>query len=141
MKRLLLLLICIFIIGCAPKLPTMIPNHTTTTSFPTDMFEEIKPKNETPGNYTRVHIRMFQFGFDPETIELTVNEPVFLTITSSDVGHGFALPDFGINQKVPPQESITIKFTPDITGEFEFFESVYSGKDWKDMKGTLIVNP
>ena len=83
---------------------------------------------------------MFQFGFDPERLEVNKGDRVMLTITSADVGHGFALPEFGINEKIAPEESITVDFIADVKGEHEFFESVYSGKGWKDMKGTFVVN-
>jgi len=125
-------------------------NNFTIPSFPDNPFEKIGSEPEADvsegfdgsddrSNAQRIAVRMFQFGFDPEVIEVKKGERVVLTITSADVGHGFALPEFGINEKVPPEGSVTVRFIADIGGEFEFFESVYSGKGWKDMKGKLIV--
>ncbi len=113
-------------------------------AFPSNPFEplseeipETQEKEET--GLKRIVIRMFRFGFDPEYIEVNKGDHVYLTVTSTDVGHGFALPDFGINERVPPEDSITVDFIADTKGEFEYFESVYSGKGWKDMKGTFVV--
>ncbi len=119
------------------------PEEFPIPEFPENPFQEIKEKPEKlPDPNTRhIAVRMFQFGFDPEVLEIEQGTNVYLTITSADVGHGFALPDFGINKKIPPEESVTVNFKADIIGEFEFFESVYSGKGWKDMKGKFIVIP
>ena len=84
-------------------------------------------------------IRAFQFGYDPDLLEVDHGDNVMITITSVDVGHGFALPDFGINERIPAEESVTVQFVADKKGEFEFFNSVYSGEGWEDMKGKFIV--
>lgn len=84
-------------------------------------------------------INAYQFAFEPDIIEVDEGDEVLITITSTDVGHGFALPDFGINRKIPPEESVTVTFMADKSGEFEFFSSVYSGKGWKNMTGKLVV--
>ncbi|HII71251.1 TPA: hypothetical protein HA265_00670 [Candidatus Woesearchaeota archaeon] len=113
-------------------------------SFPDNPFEALHVKEpailpSAPEDYQFVSVRMFRFGIDPEVIEVKKGEKVKLVVTSADVGHGFALPEFGINQPIPPEESVEITFVPDISGEFEYFESVYCGKGWKEMKGRLIV--
>ena len=64
---------------------------------------------------------------------------VKLNITSVDVTHGFALPDFGVNSNLEPGKTVPVEFTADKTGEFSFFCNVYCGEGHKDMKGTLIV--
>jgi cytochrome c oxidase subunit 2 len=80
-----------------------------------------------------------QFAYEPDLLEVGYGEKVMLTVTSIDVGHGFALPDFGINTKVPPEESVTVIFTADKRGEFRFFNPVYSGSGWRNMTGKMIV--
>jgi len=86
-----------------------------------------------------VNIKVRQFEYEPSLIEVEYGDDVLLTVTSMDVGHGFALPDFGLNGKVPPEESVTFRFVADQRGEFAYFNPVYSGEGWKDMKGTLVV--
>jgi len=146
-RQLPALLTIFLLVGCSsPVKPSIedvkssIPNIT----YPTDMFDPLEQKDENISNlseYIRVNVNMFRYGFEPENITVKQGDKVMLTITSLDVGHGFALPDFGINEKVPPEKSVTVQFTANIAGKFKFFESVYSGKDWKKMKGTFIVSP
>ena len=122
------------------------PEDESLPNLPNNMFEEIKhnepnnPELDDP-NVKMIAVRMFQFGFDPEIIEVEKGNRVIITVTSADVGHGFALPDYGINEPVPPEETITLDFIADLEGEFEFFESVYSGKGWDKMKGKFVVLP
>ncbi len=89
--------------------------------------------------YVQILINARQFEYDPSDVAVRYGDNVMLTVTSIDVGHGFALPDFGINERVPPEESVTFIFIADKKGEFDFFNSVYSGKDWKKMRGTFTV--
>ena len=50
-------------------------------------------------------LKAYRFQFEPNKITVNEGDHVMLTITSLDVGHGFALPDFGINEKIPPEDS------------------------------------
>ncbi|MFH1063810.1 MAG: cupredoxin domain-containing protein [Candidatus Woesearchaeota archaeon] len=90
-------------------------------------------------DYVRITIDARQFEYSPSSVSVSYGDNVMLTVTSIDVGHGFALPDFGINKRIPAEESVTFTFIADKRGEFEFFNSVYSGKDWKNMRGTFTV--
>lgn len=106
-------------------------------SVPANHVEVIDPFGDAP--ITNIAMRAFRFQFEPNRIEATEGDHVRITISSLDVGHGFALPDFGINEKIPPEESITIDFLADQVGEFDFFSSVYSGKGYKNMTGIFVV--
>ncbi|NQU79676.1 cupredoxin domain-containing protein [Candidatus Woesearchaeota archaeon] len=88
---------------------------------------------------TLITLRAYQFGYEPDVLKAEYGDKIMLTVTSSDVNHGIAIPDFGVNQNVPAEESVEIVFIANRRGEFEFFNPVYSGKDWKQMKGKLIV--
>ena len=56
-----------------------------------------------------------------------------------DVEHGFAIPEFGINENLAPGKSVDIEFTADMAGSYSFFCSVYCGSGHTSMRGTLIV--
>lgn len=137
----------LFLSGCAPE-PEAIgimpagEDVMSPPSLPAPLIVEgvENSVSETPaGELEVVSVNVFQFGYEPDSIEVGLGDDVLLTVTSLDVGHGFALPDFGINERVPPEESITVRFTADQRGEFRFFNSVYSGSGWKDMEGSFIV--
>ncbi|MBW2972182.1 cupredoxin domain-containing protein [Candidatus Woesearchaeota archaeon] len=101
--------------------------------------EEIVEVDEGKGPLKIFSVNAYQFGYEPDRIEVELGDEVMLTVTSTDVTHGFALPDFGINERVPAEESATFTFVADQQGEFRFFNPVYSGKGWKDMEGVFIV--
>jgi cytochrome c oxidase subunit II len=80
-----------------------------------------------------------QFAFDPSTITVNKGDTVVIKVKSTDVTHGFALPDFGIDQKLEPNNEVTITFVADKTGTFTFFCNVPCGVGHREMKGTITV--
>ena len=99
---------------------------------------EIQPTGETK----EFHVRSFNFGFDPPTIEVNAGDKVRIILTSDDVPHGLAINEFvGVNKRVDPSpaEPTVIEFLADKRGEFTFYCSVPCGDGHLDMKGKLIV--
>lgn len=80
-----------------------------------------------------------QFDFEPSTITASVGDTVKLHITSEDVAHGFALPDFGISKTLNPGETVDIEFVADKKGTFNFFCNVQCGLGHGGMRGQLVV--
>ncbi|MBU0727730.1 cupredoxin domain-containing protein [Patescibacteria group bacterium] len=80
-----------------------------------------------------------KYKFTPSTITVNEGDLVELTISSTDVEHGFSLPDFGVKEDLPVGKAVTVIFTADKKGTFEFRCSVLCGSGHGDMKGTLIV--
>lgn len=80
-----------------------------------------------------------QWEFQPSTITVKKDIPVKLTITSTDVAHGFALTDFNVNSRLEPGQATVVQFTPDRAGTFNFFCSVVCGSGHGGMRGTLVV--
>ncbi|OGH64138.1 MAG: hypothetical protein A2821_02530 [Candidatus Magasanikbacteria bacterium RIFCSPHIGHO2_01_FULL_41_23] len=77
--------------------------------------------------------------FSPSTISVKKGDTVKLTITSTDVEHGFALPEFNVNKKFKAGETVNVEFVADKSGSFPFTCSVFCGSGHKSMKGTLVV--
>lgn len=99
---------------------------------------EIQPTGETK----EFHVRSFNFGFDPPTIEVNAGDKVRIILTSDDVPHGLAINEFvGVNKRVDPSpaEPTVIEFLADKRGEFTFYCSIPCGDGHIDMKGKLIV--
>ena len=80
-----------------------------------------------------------QFQFDPAVITVKQDDKVKLKIKSIDVAHGFALPDFGVNQNLEPGKEVTVEFTADKKGEYPFYCSVICGQGHKEMTGKLVI--
>lgn len=80
-----------------------------------------------------------QWSFEPATIEVGKGDKVRIIVTSIDVTHGFALPEYDINERLEPNKQVTIEFVADKEGTFTFFCSVFCGSGHSGMKGKLIV--
>ncbi len=80
-----------------------------------------------------------QFEFVPNTITVNKGDTVKLHITSTDVTHGFALPDFGVSETLAPGQDVHVEFVADKTGTFTFSCNVYCGTGHTGMSGQLIV--
>ena len=80
-----------------------------------------------------------QWEFIPDTIEVNLGDKVDIHVRSIDVTHGFMLPEFGINERLPVGGVVHIEFTADKAGEFPFACSVPCGSGHGRMSGQIIV--
>ena len=80
-----------------------------------------------------------QFKFEPSTIEVNKGDRVRLIVTSVDVPHGIAIPEYKINERLEPGIPVTIEFTAEKEGTFTAFCSVFCGSGHSGMKGKIIV--
>ena len=80
-----------------------------------------------------------QFAFEPSTIEVNKGDRVKLTVTSLDVPHGIAIPEYGINERLDPGKEVKIEFTAEKEGTFTAFCSVFCGSGHSSMKGKIVV--
>jgi len=81
-----------------------------------------------------------QWEFVPNTITVNEGDLVKLTLTTADVTHGFTIPEYGINERIEPGQTVKIEFKADKKGTFEFFCSVPCGSGHSKMTGKLVVN-
>jgi plastocyanin len=81
------------------------------------------------------------FAFAPGRLEVAAGDEIVLTLTASDVVHGFHLDDYGIDRRITPGLSETIRFTADRAGKFRFRCSVTCGALHPFMIGELVVQP
>jgi len=80
-----------------------------------------------------------QWEFIPSTIRVNLGDRVELHVESTDVAHGFMLPEFGISEYLNPGVDVHIDFIADKTGTFSFSCSVPCGSGHGRMTGQLIV--
>jgi len=93
----------------------------------------------TMGDVKEIQMIAKQFEFAPSRITVKKGDTVRLIVTSTDVMHGIAIPEFGVDQALPPNEPETIEFVADKTGEFSYICNVYCGSSHSAMRGTLVV--
>lgn len=105
---------------------------TTTTSSPTSTSDN--------ASVQVIEVEAYQFGWEPNPIRVTNGTPVRLKMTSRDVAHGIGIPAFGVSKRIPGNgETVTVEFTPDKTGTYNFICNVYCGSGHSAMTGRLIV--
>ena len=132
-KIILLLVLSIFLISaCTQQKPEELVGGGT----PITQQEE---KKASGGEVKEFRITSKQFAFEPSTIEVNKGDKVKLIVTSVDVPHGIAIPEYGINERLDPGKPVTIEFTADKEGTFTTFCSVFCGSGHSNMKGKIIV--
>lgn len=81
-----------------------------------------------------------QWEFSPDTITVNKGDTVVLSVKSIDVTHGFAIPEFGVNERLTPGKTVEVEFVADKAGTFPFFCSVVCGEGHGSMRGQLVVS-
>lgn len=125
-----ILILLVLISGCAQKATRSSGAETKKSAVPSEFAEK---------NVKEFEITAKKWSFDPAVITVKDGDGVKLIIKSTDVAHGFAISEYGINQVVNSNETAVIEFTADKKGEFNFFCNVPCGSGHKSMKGKLIV--
>lgn len=80
-----------------------------------------------------------QWEFVPSTITVNEGDIVNLSITSTDVAHGFSLRQFGVSADLQPGKTVQVEFVADKKGTFSFICNVFCGSGHGSMKGSLVV--
>ncbi len=143
MKKIILLLaLSIFLISaCAQQKPESLVGSGTPVQQQVPAVEkQAEEKAAAPGGEVKeFKMTAKQFAFEPSTIEVNKGDKVRLTVTSSDVPHGIAIPEYGINERLEPGKPSTIEFTAVKQGTFTAYCSVFCGSGHSGMKGKIIV--
>lgn len=80
-------------------------------------------------------------GWQPDDIRVNVGERVLLRISSTDVVHGFAVPELGLQvDEIYPGHVQEIAFTPTRAGRFPFACTRWCSVDHWRMRGVIEVS-
>lgn len=126
--------------------PTTVDGRVIAQKFPLLTDEEAAAQSDEPitieaqAEVKEIEVTAKQWEFIPNPIRVNLGDRVILKITSIDVSHGFALPEFGISERLNPGNTVTVEFTADKAGSFSFFCNVVCGSGHSGMRGTLIVS-
>lgn len=116
------------------------PKFKTVFNHPKNIFpERKKPETLPKKGEIEFNITAKQFSFSPSQIVVEYGQKITLHMMSLDVAHGFAIPEFGIEEELLPREAVTVTFIADRRGNFPFVCSVICGHDHPSMVGNLIV--
>ncbi len=101
-----------------------------------------------PSDVQKVEVIVDSYSFTPNTIKVTAGKPVELTLRSvtSLIPHNFTIDDpasgLNVDVDIPSGEDVTVTFTPQKKGEFQFYcakKGIMGSHLKKGMKGTLEV--
>jgi cytochrome c oxidase subunit 2 len=92
-----------------------------------------------PQQPREIKVTARKFSFEPKAITVKKGERVKLIVTSEDVDHGIAIPEFGVDERIKAKQTRVIELTPEREGRFQFACSVFCGDGHPDMVGELIV--
>ncbi len=79
-------------------------------------------------------------GVEDNVLHVPVDQPVKLTMTSTDVLHSFFVPVFRVKQDVVPRRFTYVWFWPTKTGVYRVYCTEYCGKDHSLMKTKVVVH-
>lgn len=86
-----------------------------------------------------VKITAKKFEFSPKQVTVKKGVPCILQLTSEDRNHGFSAPALNLRADIAPGKPTEIKFTPEKTGDFNFFCDVFCGSGHDVMEGKITV--
>ena len=66
----------------------------------------------------RIEIVASRFSYNPSEITLKKGEPVVLVFHSTDVTHGFNLPEMNVRADIKKDKNTEVNFTPPQAGHF-----------------------
>jgi len=83
-----------------------------------------------------------KYEFQPNRIELKVEEPVEITFESEDTKHGFSCKDLKLDKVLFTKDAPgKVTFTPDTPGTYHFKCARFCGLGHSKMKGEIVVTP
>jgi heme/copper-type cytochrome/quinol oxidase subunit 2 len=80
-----------------------------------------------------------QYAYTPSRARVNQGDRVIITLTASDVVHGFYLDGYGLERRVEPGVAQQIVFTADKAGKFRYRCAVNCGPLHPFMIGELVV--
>ena len=134
----------VLLAGCTQQQSSPTPTQVGVTVGPTSTATiqptaTTQPTASPQGSLKEFTMTARTWAFEPSEIRVNKGDRVKLTITSVDVAHGFAIPEFNVNARLEPGQQTTVEFTADKAGTFSFFCSVVCGSGHSGMRGTLVV--
>jgi cytochrome c oxidase subunit 2 len=97
-----------------------------------------------PPEPRKIQVTATEFEFQPNRIELKLGETVAITFASmdADVRHDFACKDLNLEKMVFEKDKpVTVAFTPEKAGTFEFQCAEACGVGHAGMNGRFVVTP
>lgn len=109
--------------------------HRTTE----ETTHELKLSGKLKDGIRVIEVKASKYKFEPDPIIVKLGEKIRLVVTSTDVAHGLAIPEFNVNLSVPAGKTESIEFVADKEGTFQAHCSVYCGQGHAKQHTNFIV--
>jgi len=86
-----------------------------------------------------IKISAKRYEYTPKEITLKKGQPVVLQLTTEDRSHGFSIPALNLRADIARNKVTELKFTPQSTGDLNFYCDVFCGDGHDDMSGKFKV--
>jgi cytochrome c oxidase subunit II len=129
MKRSTAILVLLLVPACAAAGPGASRANAPDIASPPAQSEQV------------VKVTARKFEFSPSVIRLKVHVPAVIELTSLDRTHGFAVPDFQVDEEIAPGKTTLVRLTPETTGVHAFHCGVFCGEGHETMVGEIVVEP
>lgn len=141
-NKLLLLLAAIFLISACT--PNTVVDAQKILEYHETKYDDEPATGEIVNGVREIKIDAYQFQFEPKTIIVNKGEKIRLIVEAKDVPHGFEIeglqiPGYDINTVIRPGMPLTLEFTVDEEGVWEFICTIYCGFGHGEMNGLFIV--
>jgi protein-disulfide isomerase len=100
--------------------------------------EEITETQESEPAVKEIQMAVKKWRFDPKHIEVNEGDQIKLTISSEELDINFILSAFRISEKITAGEPVTVEFTADKTGTFNFFCGDYCIGKYGQIQGVAL---
>lgn len=131
-----LLAVNAFAMGMAPPSDLQVIDPQKVSETPP--FDKPGLKQITDKEYDAYMIA-YAFGFTPAKMEVPVGSKVNFHVTSTDVVHGFQIPETNVNIMLVPGHVNSVSYTFDKPGEYLILCNEYCGAGHQLMATTIIV--
>jgi heme/copper-type cytochrome/quinol oxidase subunit 2 len=88
-----------------------------------------------------IHVLMKKWAVLPDQVVVPQGAKVELIIITTDVEHGFAVPELAINEPVQPGRTTVVRFLAQKPGIYPMHCSVYCGRGHDKMTGEIVITP
>ena len=87
----------------------------------------------------QISVTMKKYEIQPAEIDLKQGETVEFHVSTTDVQHGFDVPDLGIKESVQPKTPAVFTYTADRKGEFEVKCGILCGAGHDRMRAEMVI--
>ena len=132
-------MLLLVISGCSQEtVNSQLPAETAASQALTT--DPMSNEEEQSAGLKLFEVKAFRFGFEPNALTVKKGETVMIKASTIDGTHGIAIPEYGVDLKLSPdEEPKTAVFVAEKVGEFTIFCNTPCGSGHSTMQGKLIV--